>query len=71
MVVVFSTLFDMRGSGIKNFSVYLIIGQLLFNFFNEGTGSAMGSMQMCIRDRLKRAFWWDNAVYTKQKHIQL
>ena len=44
MVVVFSTLFDMRGSGIDNFSVYLIIGQLLFNFFNEGTGSAMGSM---------------------------
>ena len=44
MVVVFSTLFDMRGSGIENFSVYLIIGQLLFNFFNEGTGSAMGSM---------------------------
>ena len=38
MVVVFSTLFDMRGSGIENFSVYLIIGQLLFNFFNEGTG---------------------------------
>ena len=44
MVVVFSTLFDMRGSGIENFSVYLLIGQLLFNFFNEGTGSAMGSM---------------------------
>jgi ABC-type polysaccharide/polyol phosphate export permease len=40
----FSTLFDMRGSGIENFSVYLLIGQLLFNFFNEGTGSAMGSM---------------------------
>ena len=38
MVVVFSTLFDMRGSGIENFSVYLLIGQLLFNFFNEGTG---------------------------------
>ena len=44
MVVVFSTLFDMRGSGIENFSVYLLIGQLLFNFFNEGTGSAMGRM---------------------------
>ena len=44
MVVVFSTILDMRGSGIKNFPVYLIIGQLLFNFFSEGTGSAMGSM---------------------------
>lgn len=44
MVVVFSTILDMRGSGISNFSVYLIIGQLLFNFFSEGTTSAMSSM---------------------------
>lgn len=44
MVIVFSTILDMRGSGITNFPVYLIIGQLLFNFFNEGTSSAMSSM---------------------------
>lgn len=44
MVIVFSTIMDMRGSGIKNFPVYLLIGQLLFGFFTEGTSSAMGSM---------------------------
>ena len=44
MVVVFSTILDMRGSGIENFPVYLLIGQLLFNFFTEGTSSAMSSM---------------------------
>ena len=25
----------MRGSGIDNFAVFLMCGQLLFNFFNE------------------------------------
>lgn len=44
MVVVFSTVFDTRGNGINNFAVYLIIGQLMFNFFNEATGMAMNSM---------------------------
>ncbi len=44
MVIVFTTILDMRGSGITNFPVYLIIGQLLFNFFNEGTSSAMSSV---------------------------
>lgn len=44
MVAVFSSIFDMRGAGIENFPVYLIIGQLLFNFFNEATSSAMSSM---------------------------
>ena len=33
---VFSSLMDMRGSGIDNFAVFLMCGQLLFNFFNEG-----------------------------------
>ena len=32
---VFSSLMDMRGSGIDNFAVFLMCGQLLFNFFNE------------------------------------
>lgn len=45
MVAVFSTLFAaMRGQGITNFPVYLIIGQLLFTFFNDATSSAMSSM---------------------------
>ncbi len=44
MVAVFSSILDMRGSGIENFPVYLIIGQLLFNFFNEATSTAMSSM---------------------------
>ena len=44
MVIVFSTIMDMRSGGISNFSVYLIIGQLLFNFFNEATSVAMGSV---------------------------
>lgn len=44
MVVVFSTIMDTRGSGIENFPVYLIIGQLLFGFFNEATSVAMGSV---------------------------
>lgn len=44
MVIVFSTIMDMRGTGIENFPVYLLIGQLLFNFFTDGTSSAMSSM---------------------------
>ncbi len=44
MVAVFTSILDMRGSGIDNFPVYLIIGQLLFNFFSEATSSCMSSM---------------------------
>lgn len=44
MWAVFSSIFDTRGSGIENFPVYLMAGQLLFNFFNEATSVAMGSM---------------------------
>ena len=41
---VFSSLMDMRGSGIDNFAVFLMCGQLLFNFFNEATSSSMSSV---------------------------
>lgn len=41
MTVVFSHLF--RG-GIENFPVYLMCGQLVFNFYNEASNSAMGSI---------------------------
>ena len=41
---VFSSLMDMRGSGIDNFAVFLMCGQLLFNFFNEATSTSMSSV---------------------------
>ena len=41
---VFSSLMDMRGSGIDNFPVFLMCGQLLFNFFNEATSTSMSSV---------------------------
>lgn len=44
MYVVFTSIFDFRGEEIENFSVYLICGQLMFNFFTEATSSAMSSM---------------------------
>ncbi|MDD4851194.1 MAG: ABC transporter permease [Gemmiger sp.] len=44
MVAVFGSLFNSRGNGIENFAVFLIIGQLMFNFFREGTSMAMESV---------------------------
>lgn len=44
MWAVFGSLFNSRGQGIENFPVFLIIGQLLFNFFREGTTMAMESV---------------------------
>ena len=44
MVVVFGGLLGGRGSGIDNFPVYLVIGQLMFTFFRESTTMAMGSV---------------------------
>jgi len=41
MSIVFSHVF--RG-GIENFPVYLMCGQVIFNFFNESTTMAMGSI---------------------------
>ena len=41
---VFSSLMDMRGSGVDNFPVFLMCGQLLFNFFNEATFNSMSSV---------------------------
>jgi len=43
--VVFTSLFgDFRGTGIDNFPVFLLIGQLLFSFFSEATTSGMSSI---------------------------
>lgn len=44
MWAVFSNIIDMRGGTITNFPVYLLIGQLLFGFFNEATATAMSSV---------------------------
>ena len=41
--VVFSYFFSRYGD-IDNFPVYLLCGQLIFNFFNEATSIAMGSI---------------------------
>lgn len=41
LTVVFSTVFR---QDIDNFPVYLMCGQLIFNFFNEATNMAMGSI---------------------------
>ena len=42
MAMVFSMLF--RDMGIGNFPIYLLSGQLIFNFFSESTSHAMGSI---------------------------
>ncbi|MEG2930348.1 MAG: ABC transporter permease [Ruthenibacterium sp.] len=44
MWAVFSSIFKVRGAGIDNFPVYLLTGQLMWNFFSEATSSAMGSV---------------------------
>ena len=44
MWAVFSSIFNTRGDGIENFAVFLLIGQLLFNFFRESTTMAMESV---------------------------
>lgn len=44
MVLIFTTVFDMRGGSITNFPVYLIIGQLMFGLFSEATTTALSSM---------------------------
>ncbi|MCI8994097.1 MAG: ABC transporter permease [Lachnospiraceae bacterium] len=41
--IVFSYFFSRYGS-IENFPVYLLCGQLIFNFFNESTSISMGSI---------------------------
>ena len=41
MAMVFSSFFKFA---IKNFPVYLLTGQLIFNFYSEATNTAMGSI---------------------------
>ena len=43
MSIVFSYLFSRYGD-VENFPVYLLCGQVIFNFFNESTSIAMGSI---------------------------
>jgi ABC-type polysaccharide/polyol phosphate export permease len=41
---VFSTLFNSRGNGIPHYSLQLLVGIILFNFFSEGTMAGMNSL---------------------------
>lgn len=44
MWAVFSSIMNFRSAGIENFAMYLLTGQLMWNFFSDATGSAMGSV---------------------------
>ena len=45
MYAIFTSIFaNMKGGNIENFAVFLLIGQLLFNFFRESTTMAMESV---------------------------
>lgn len=45
MYAIFTSIFaGMRGQNIDNFAVFLLVGQLLFNFFRESTTLAMESV---------------------------
>jgi len=41
---VFSSLFNSRGNGIHYYSLQLLVGIILFNFFSEGTMAGMSSL---------------------------
>lgn len=41
---VFSSIFNPRGSGIQYYSLQLLVGIILFNFFSEGTMAGMMSL---------------------------
>ena len=41
---VFSSLFNSRGNGIPHYSLQLLTGIILFNFFSEGTMAGMSSL---------------------------
>lgn len=56
MTVVFSHLFR---AGIENFPVYLMCGQLVFNFYNEASNSAMNSII------------WNGALIKKSLYSQI
>lgn len=45
LTMVFSMLFQGGMHGIYNFPVYLLSGQVIFNFFSESTNQAMGSIK--------------------------
>ncbi len=44
MWAVFSSIFDFRSAGIDNFALYILSGQLIWNFFSEATNASMGSI---------------------------
>ena len=61
MWAVFGALFNQRGDGIEDFPLFLIIGQLMFNFFRESTSMAMA--RCCARSISPSTFFhWKNAA---------
>ena len=44
MTLVFSNVFKMSDPSIKDYSVYLLSGLIIFNYFSEATNLAMGSI---------------------------
>ncbi len=44
MWAVFSSIFDFRAAGIENFTLYILTGQLMWNFFAEATNASMSSV---------------------------
>ena len=41
---VFSSIFNPRGTGVEHYSLQLLVGIMLFNFFSEGTSAGMASL---------------------------
>ncbi len=64
MTVVFSHLFR---AGIENFPVYLMCGQLVFNFYNEASNSAMNSI--IWNGALIKKFIFPNTCYQCQVYV--
>ena len=70
MWAVFGALFNQRGDGIEDFPLFLIIGQLMFNFFRESTSMAMWNRgprrcrrgQACRNSLHCRNVPWENCV---------
>ncbi len=44
MWAVFSSIMDFRAAGIENFTLYILSGQLIWNFYSEATNASMGSV---------------------------
>ena len=70
MWAVFGALFNVRGQGIEDFPLFLIIGQLMFNFFRESTPDPNGQshpMRKVLQGLLTGWFSLSREVVVKVK----